>query len=182
MPSIHNNSSNMHLRCACLLLITCTIGAAFNSTHLSRNQISSSDAIQTLSTSSSNGKIGLSGATFQSTCSSPSSLPTLTIVPSPWLPRGMVGLSFQKNNLGNPQNLFNASNANFILLLKALGATDLRLGGNPTDVSKWDITGTNRSVNNYVTPADIDALAGFAKAAGVSSETPSTWRFLRLPM
>ena len=156
-----------------LLLITSAVGAImttgqpFNLTRTLRNQITH-DASKLFSKASFNRKLDFSGTRLQSTCSSPSSLPALTILPGPMLPPGMVGLSFQKNNLGKPQGLFNATNRNFILLLKALGATDLRLGGDPTDVSKWDITGINRSVSNYVTPADIDALAGFAKAANVS--------------
>ena len=93
---------------------------------------------------------------------------SLTLTLGPQVIKGMVGFSFQKNNLGMPQGLFSAGNLNFIQLLRTLGVTDLRLGGNPTDVSIWNTSSANRGVNNHVTPHDIDALAGFAEAADVS--------------
>jgi hypothetical protein len=79
------------------------------------------------------------------------------------LPAGFAGLSYEKSSMAVPR--FEASNTNLIGLFQALGPSLLRIGGNSVDKTQWTATGAGRT-SGQVAPSDIDALAGFLKAAG----------------
>jgi hypothetical protein len=93
---------------------------------------------------------------------------------------GFIGLSYEKGTL--PTQLFSAGNAPLIALLQRLGPSLLRIGGNSVDETSWNGAGAG-GVTGQIAPADVDRLAGFAKAAGWhvlygvnmgSSATPTT--------
>lgn len=74
-----------------------------------------------------------------------------------------AGLSYEKSKMSSQS--FNANNTAYVTLLKRLGPSIIRIGGNSVDQTQWDPTGPG-SVSGKVSPADIDRLAGFAKATG----------------
>ena len=76
---------------------------------------------------------------------------------------GFAGLSYEKSALAEP--LFEASNTDLIGMLKGLGPSLLRIGGNSVDKTQWNATGAGRT-SGQVAPSDIDALAGFLQATG----------------
>ena len=76
---------------------------------------------------------------------------------------GFAGLSYEKGAMA--EALFQASNTDLIGMFKGLGPSLLRIGGNSVDKTQWNATGAGRT-SGQVAPADIDALAGFVKAAG----------------
>jgi hypothetical protein len=74
-----------------------------------------------------------------------------------------AGLSYEKSKLSSP--LFSGSNTAMIDMLRLLGPSVLRIGGNSVDTTSW-----NGSVSGLapVLPAYVDALAAFAQATGWS--------------
>lgn len=74
-----------------------------------------------------------------------------------------VGLSYEKGFM--TQRLFTASNHHFVHLLKRLGTSVLRIGGDSCDDMAWNPNGPGR-VRGQIAPPDVDALAGFLKATG----------------
>lgn len=74
-----------------------------------------------------------------------------------------AGLSYEKGTLTEP--LFTASNNNLIGLFKRLGPSVLRIGGNSVDRNVWTPNGPGQT-SGQIAPLDVDAVAGFAKAAG----------------
>ena len=79
------------------------------------------------------------------------------------LKSNFAGLSYEKSKLTSP--LFSGSNASMISMLRLLGPSVLRVGGNTVDTTSW-----KGSVSGLapILPANIDALAAFAQATGWS--------------
>src|SRR5580658_7879583 len=76
---------------------------------------------------------------------------------------GFAGLSYEKSQMANP--FFSPQNSDAIGLFKLIGPSLLRIGGNSVDKTTWTPDGPGRT-SGQVAPSDIDALAGFLKAAG----------------
>jgi len=74
-----------------------------------------------------------------------------------------TGLSYEKSKMSS--HAFSTSNTAFLTLLKRLGPSVIRIGGNSVDRTQWDPTGPG-SVSGKVSPADVDRFAAFVKAAG----------------
>jgi hypothetical protein len=72
-----------------------------------------------------------------------------------------AGLSYEKNSMAVPR--FTPDNTDLIGMLKGLGPSLLRMGGNSVDTTKWNPDGAGRT-SGQVAPSDIDALAGFLHA------------------
>ena len=83
--------------------------------------------------------------------------------PGALLNSSFAGLSYEKSKLTS--SLFSGSNTSMINMLRLLGPSVLRIGGNSVDTTSW-----KGSVSGLVPilPAHIDALAAFAKATGWS--------------
>lgn len=74
-----------------------------------------------------------------------------------------AGLSYEKSHVNT--NFFRSDNTALIQLFKLLGPGVLRVGGNSVDSTTWAPAGAGDTAG-VIAPADVDALAGFAKAAG----------------
>ena len=81
------------------------------------------------------------------------------------IPHIFQGLSYETGLLTDDPNYLNENNAVLVQLLKNLGKGVLRIGGNSSDEIDWggDYAGTD-TLQRKLTKADIDRLAGFAKA------------------
>src|SRR5580704_13308209 len=80
-------------------------------------------------------------------------------------PAGMAGLSYEKGHLTD--GYFTGSNAPLIAMLKLLGPSVLRVGGNSVDTTTWQPTGPgDAGAAASITEADVDGLSALAKAAG----------------
>ena len=81
---------------------------------------------------------------------------------------GFVGLSYEKSSLRG--GLFRGDNAALVALFKLLGPSILRVGGNSVDETVWQPADAGAPSGDAgtptITPADVDNLAAFAKAAG----------------
>jgi hypothetical protein len=81
-----------------------------------------------------------------------------------------AGLSYEKGHL--PGGFFSGTNAALVAVFDLLGPSVLRIGGNSVDETEWqpavDAGGPqpDGGITALITPADVDALAAFAKAAG----------------
>jgi hypothetical protein len=78
---------------------------------------------------------------------------------------GFAGLSYEKSHLNN--SFFTPDNAALIGLFKLLGPSVLRIGGNSVDTTTWAPAGKGKTLN-VIAPPDVDALAGFLRAANWS--------------
>jgi hypothetical protein len=74
-----------------------------------------------------------------------------------------AGFSYEKTALSEP--LFTPSNTNLIAIFKRLGPSVLRIGGNLVDLNVWAPDGPGQT-KGHIAPSDVDALAGFLRAAG----------------
>ena len=74
-----------------------------------------------------------------------------------------AGFSYEKNRVAT--SFFRPNNTALIQLFKLLGPGVLRVGGNTADETTW-APGGKGATQPLIAPADVDALAGFAKAAG----------------
>lgn len=81
------------------------------------------------------------------------------------IPHVFQGLSYETGLLTDDPNYLNENNTVLIQLLRNLGKGVLRIGGNSSDEIDWggDDAGTD-TLHRKLTKADIDRLAGFAKA------------------
>jgi hypothetical protein len=81
------------------------------------------------------------------------------------IPHIFQGLSYETGLLIDDSNYLNENNTVLIQLLKNLGRGILRIGGNSSDEIDWggDDAGSD-TLHRKLTKADIDRLAGFAKA------------------
>lgn len=81
------------------------------------------------------------------------------------VPHIFQGLSYETGLLTDDPNYLNENNMVLIQLIKNLGKGVLRIGGNSSDEIDWggDDAGTD-TFHRKLTKADIDRLAGFAKA------------------
>jgi hypothetical protein len=81
------------------------------------------------------------------------------------IPHIFQGLSYETGLLTDDPNYLNENNTVLIQLLKNLGRGVLRIGGNSSDEIDWggDDAG-NDTLHRKLTKADIDRLAGFARA------------------
>ena len=79
---------------------------------------------------------------------------------------GAVGLSAEAQELSHGR--FNVSHASLVRLMRLLGPSVLRIGGNSVDLSWWTSSGEPPPVwaENTVTPADLQLLRGLLKATG----------------
>jgi hypothetical protein len=82
---------------------------------------------------------------------------------------GMAGFSYEKSRLA--LGFFRGDNAALIAMFRLLGSSVLRVGGNSVDRSTWNgldagAPPSDAGVPANITPADVDALAAFVKAAG----------------
>jgi Glycosyl hydrolase family 79 C-terminal beta domain len=95
---------------------------------------------------------------------------------------GFVGLSYEKNKLQG--GYFRGNNTALIAMVDLLGPSLLRVGGNSVDDTVWETSDAGTPMGDgaapsFITPADVDALAAFAKAAnwkvlyGVNMKTSS---------
>jgi hypothetical protein len=83
------------------------------------------------------------------------------------LPSGFVGLSYEKSHLTN--SFFTGSNAPLIAMLKLLGPSVLRLGGNSVDATTWQAGApptTGGTIGTMIGTADVDSLLDFLNATG----------------
>lgn len=81
------------------------------------------------------------------------------------VPSAFAGLSYEKSKLNQSPYLFEALNSNLDGIFRRLGPSLLRIGGNSVDRNVWTATGTGQTAGQ-IAPADVDAVAGFLKAAG----------------
>jgi hypothetical protein len=86
-----------------------------------------------------------------------------TAAPGALLASDFAGLSYEKSKLTSP--LFSGSNTAMIAMLRLLGPSVLRIGGNSVDKSSWKGVASGLTP---ILPADVDALAAFARATGWS--------------
>jgi hypothetical protein len=79
---------------------------------------------------------------------------------------GAVGLSIEARELGTTN--LNARHYRLVRLMRLLGPSLLRIGGNSVDLSWWTSSGELPPswATNVVTPADLDALRGLLRATG----------------
>jgi len=105
-----------------------------------------------------------------STPDKPTAAKPVTVIIDPHLtgytiPHIFQGLSYETGLLSDDPNYLNEHNTVLIQLLKNLGRGVLRIGGNSSDEIDWggDDAGTD-TLHKKLTKADIDRLAGFAKA------------------
>jgi hypothetical protein len=77
--------------------------------------------------------------------------------------RDFVGLAYEKQTLSLP--LFNSANSDLTGLFSRLGESMLRIGGDSVDWNVWTPDGKGQTPGQ-IAPSDVDALAGFLKAAG----------------
>lgn len=79
---------------------------------------------------------------------------------------GAVGLSTESLELGRAR--FSAGRPSLVRLMRLLGPSVLRIGGNSVDESWWTSSGEPPPAwaTNTVTPADLSALHGLLKATG----------------
>jgi hypothetical protein len=80
--------------------------------------------------------------------------------------RGAVGLSTETRELGTKR--LGAGNRRLVRLMRSLGPSVLRIGGDTVDFSWWTSRGEPppRWVTNTVTPQDLSALRGLLSATG----------------
>ena len=80
------------------------------------------------------------------------------------LTAGSLGLSFEASDLALPA----FTSGNLAGYLKTLGSSTMRIGGNTVDETFWTSTGETPPSYSIatITPADLTALAGLAKASG----------------
>jgi hypothetical protein len=83
--------------------------------------------------------------------------------PGALLGSAFAGLSYEKSKLTSP--LFSGSNTAMISMLRLLGPSVLRVGGNSVDTTSWKGSASGLTP---IVPADVDALAAFAQASGWS--------------
>ncbi|SPE17691.1 hypothetical protein SBA5_110051 [Candidatus Sulfotelmatomonas gaucii] len=76
-----------------------------------------------------------------------------------------AGLSYEKGSIIENPYLFTGANSNLIALLKLLGPSILRIGGNSVDRNVWTPNGTGQ-ITGQIAPNDVNALAAFVKATG----------------
>jgi len=78
-----------------------------------------------------------------------------------------IGLSYESALIAAP-NYFSPHNRSLLGLLRGLGARGvLRVGGNTSERTVWEVGGTNQATGRYViTPASIDRLAATARKVG----------------
>ncbi|HEU5354883.1 MAG TPA: hypothetical protein VFU65_10495 [Actinocrinis sp.] len=76
---------------------------------------------------------------------------------------GFAGFSYEKDRVG--AGMFDAHDTNLVNLLRLLGPSVLRLGGNLVDMVNWNPSGSGGSASQ-VAPADVDKLAAFVHATG----------------
>ena len=83
--------------------------------------------------------------------------------PGALLSSAFAGLSYEKSKLTSP--LFSGSNIAMISMLRLLGPSVLRIGGNSVDTTSWKgaVSGLTP-----ILPAQVDLLAAFAQATGWS--------------
>ena len=115
--------------------------------------------------SSSNSSSNPSNPTVQPKPSGSVTDATLTVTTTT---RGSIGpafagLSYEKSQLYG--RLFTSSNSDLIGLFKRIGPSVLRIGGNTVDENVWTPTGPGQTAGQ-IAPSDVDAVAGFVKAAG----------------
>jgi Glycosyl hydrolase family 79 C-terminal beta domain len=96
---------------------------------------------------------------------------------------GFVGLSYEKSHLTG--GFFRGDNAALVAMVGLLGPSVLRVGGNSVDATVWQTFDAgapsgDAAAPTYITSADVDGLAAFAKAArwtvlyGVNLKTSSS--------
>jgi hypothetical protein len=90
---------------------------------------------------------------------------TVTATSAGAIPAAFAGLSYEKSKINQSPYLFTGSNSDLIGMFKRLGPSVLRIGGNSVDRNVWAPAGAGQQVGQ-IAPADVDALAAFAKAAG----------------
>jgi len=78
------------------------------------------------------------------------------------IPARFMGLSYEK--IAMSYSYFHPSNRDLIALFRCLGNGVLRIGGGSVDHVLWMATGSG--THAQVTPANIEALAGFLRATG----------------
>ena len=78
------------------------------------------------------------------------------------IPDRFMGLSYEK--IAMSYSYFHPSNRDLIALFRCLGNGVLRIGGGSVDHVLWMATGSG--THAQVTPANIEALAGFLRATG----------------
>ena len=96
---------------------------------------------------------------------------TITVDPTATLGAigpGFVGLSYEKSHLG--EGYFRGDNAALIAMVDLLGPSVLRVGGNSVDETVWPTydagaPAPDAAAPAVITPAMVDGLAAFAKAA-----------------
>jgi hypothetical protein len=85
--------------------------------------------------------------------------------PTGTIPSRFMGLSYEKESISYAY--FHASNHNLIALFRRLGNGVLRLGGGSVDQILWN-PASAEATHAQISPANIQALAGFLKATGWS--------------
>jgi hypothetical protein len=89
-----------------------------------------------------------------------------TARPGGELPLGAIGLSMEAFELGSSH--LRSEHRRLVRLMRLLGPSVLRIGGNSIDTSWWTASGEPHPswANNIVTPADLLTLAGLLRATG----------------